>query len=777
MNGLVPTFGIDKYADKLERMLAFSPREMALVEDAILFGMGFGAAVLILAALFRRSPVAVVSFSLVALGGLVVGEMFGELDFVPPGTLVLILCLFCCSALLFTTATFRVARENPFIGALILVVIAGLLAVGGASAVGVIDGGGFARLGVAITVVLVLLFVVIELVRRDGPSLVVAPGVVMAALSPLAMSLAAGQTGEQSWLMTAMPVMLLSCGVFYAALAAQFTVTVDRSDVPMRVANVAPVAAGLGVGVPLLREVEDDVQAGDLVQPRRREPVPPEPAAQDMFAQEPVAQPAPAQDTAPAHEPQYGQGFPTRDAYQPPASQQGSQYAAAQPVSFAQVAGALDNPAEPVSAQWGGDVAGAGMMAATVADDEYVWDMMAEQEVKMGGAFADLFALHDGRTASPDVLRDMVDPASLHDFDEALLGGSEPRTGRFAFDATTARGDVVRLDGRRQVDQDGILMRVEIQVEKLAAASAAAAPLSVTRGDADMAPLTAGALVGGVVQALENGEIEAHFQPIVRLTDRKTIGFEALARWRKSDGTLAEAGSFIEEIVKEGHGLHLAQLVIDQAAAELSAWVTAEPGQGQFVSVNISATDLPKDGLADIIAAAVETYQLPAGALVVELTEDRIQASQSKAMAAAKSVRAAGASLAIDDFGVGYSTLNRLSKFKFDLVKLDKSVVEDLTKSKKKRSFIKAILSTAGKTGIPIIAEGIEDEETGDILRELGCDFGQGYLYGAPEPVNAHATPDPSTGQSAAAGHADQSVAELSQPAAPASTSRVGNLR
>jgi EAL domain-containing protein (putative c-di-GMP-specific phosphodiesterase class I) len=273
------------------------------------------------------------------------------------------------------------------------------------------------------------------------------------------------------------------------------------------------------------------------------------------------------------------------------------------------------------------------------------------------------------------------------------------------------------------------------------ARGAGAEPLVARKGRGrSAAPVDAGP---DAVAALEAGAIEAYFQPIVRLNDRRTVGFEALARWQLPNGEVRDAADFVPALVKAGRGVDLARTIIERAAAELSTWIAGEGAQGQFVSINISAADLPKDELADVIRAAVDTYRLPPGALVVELTEGRIQSSQSKALASAKAVRAAGASLAIDDFGVGFSTLSRLSKFHFDLVKTDRSVLEGIAGDKKRRSFLKAVLAAAAKSGSPVIAEGVEDEDTARLLEEMGCDFAQGFLFGKAEPLDGdYAAPE-----------------------------------
>lgn len=709
MMGLVPTFGIDSYATRVARLMAEAPREMPVVEGVVLAGLAAVAGLLIVVALFRRSAVAAVGFSFLALIGLVCALLFGRLSFVPEATQILLLCLAACAMLLFVTATIRVARDNPLVGILVLVGLAALLVIGVASGAGVIDGGPFMRLGLAATFGLTILCLLVELIRRDRASLVVAPGLIAIMASPVAMSMIANSAAG-SWLAVAAPIMLLAAGGVYAAVAALAVLAFGGAGATEAGAThpVSPTMTPM-VATPTaaFQEVAD-------------EPAPAAPMMQEVPAAEPEP-PMTAGPISPVDEPR-AHPEPVRHDYavapQPPA---------------------LNDAAEPVSAQWGRTDADAGF-GPLVASDEYVWDQMADQEVKAGDGFLGLFAIADGQAASPDQLRNAVAPGSLDQFDDQILGGPQPVTGRFDVELSTVDGARIRVEGRRQVDQDGILNRIEAVGQELAAAPVQPAPRSALAASA--APLAATRRRGrrsngqDLMTAFEAGEIRAHFQPIVRLADRVTVGFEALARWHQPDGSVVEAGDFVPELIKKGKGIDLVSLIVGQAARELADWIAAEPGQGQFVSVNIAASDLPKDELATIIKDAVSTYALPAGALVVELTEGRIKASQSKALAAAKSVRQAGASLAIDDFGIGYSTLGRLAKFNFDLIKTDRSLIADLS-GKKARRFMKTLLATAHKQGAPVIAEGVEDEETAAILTEMGCEFAQGFLFGRAEPLGA----------------------------------------
>ena len=170
------------YLDLLTQRFATAPREMALVETGLLWGLGGAALFFLAVTLLRRSAVAAVAFSLVTLTGLVIGMMVGRLDFLPPGTMVLILALYACAALLFLTASVRIARDNAVVGLLVLVTILGLVALGGASALGLYDAErwvAFALVGVAVFASLAVLF---DAARGDRSALLLTPGILLSAL-------------------------------------------------------------------------------------------------------------------------------------------------------------------------------------------------------------------------------------------------------------------------------------------------------------------------------------------------------------------------------------------------------------------------------------------------------------------------------------------------------------------------------------------------------------------------------------------------------------------
>ena len=694
----------ERYLDVLARRAVTAPRDFAGLENTLSWGLGGAAVLFLLTAVIRRSAGAAVSFSLLTLTALIAGIATGRLGFLPPGTASLILCLYACAALLFLTACVRVARDNPVVGAGLLITILGLVALGGASALGLAEAGGmigWALVGVAVFAVLCVLF---DLARGDRAALTLLPGVTLASLSPAPM-MAVGPGAP--WGQVAAPLVMLAGGTLLATLAAAFVAAPAAVPKPKKTrAGHAPSWADEHA---FFGEVgEGAVPAASLDAAPAPEPYArPEPYPQPV----PAARPAGTALFAPAV---IGGAAEAggRGSYEP------------EPLSPA------SPPAtDPASSRWGGtDTV---VPQARTAPDEYVWDAMASPEVRAGADALDAFGAASPEALPPEAIREALAPAALDAFDDGVLGGPDPRSGPFRVELPLADGRAVAMEGTRSVDADGILSRLAAQVTPVAAR-----PVAMMRAlDLD----------GDAAAALDRGEIGAHFQPIVRLSDRRTVGFEALARWTKPSGDTVDAQDFVPALIAAGRGLDLAERVADEAARELATWLGAQSGQGQFVSVNIAATDLDKKGLAALIGRVVEAHGLPPGALVVELGEDRIKASQGAALAAAKAVRQAGASLAVDDFGVGYANLGRLSKFRFDLVKTDRSLAAAAPTDKKARATLKSVIAVAHKAKMPVIAEGIEDEEAARVLEALGCDFGQGYLFGRPEPARGGTAPKADT--------------------------------
>ena len=235
-------------------------------------------------------------------------------------------------------------------------------------------------------------------------------------------------------------------------------------------------------------------------------------------------------------------------------------------------------------------------------------------------------------------------------------------------------------------------------------------------------------------QALQRGEIEIHYQPIMRLTDGTVAGFEALLRWRHHERGLIEPESFVPHAERTGLILPLGSLALKRAAADLRRWqhmFHQEPPL--FVSVNITWRQIADEDFAPELEAVLKSTGLAERTLRLEITESAVMAGAAAAEIALRRLHALGAGLAIDDFGTGHSSLSHLRRFPVDAIKIDKSF---LSASDKNGTILASIVALAHELGLQVVAEGVETEEDAKRLRALGCEYAQGYLFGAPLPAS-----------------------------------------
>ena len=231
--------------------------------------------------------------------------------------------------------------------------------------------------------------------------------------------------------------------------------------------------------------------------------------------------------------------------------------------------------------------------------------------------------------------------------------------------------------------------------------------------------------------ALERNEIEVDYQPIVRLSDRKLAGFEALMRWRRSDGVL-DPDSFIGVAEETGLIRELGSYVLKEAISRLGIWQrTFRPHEPLFVSVNISSAQLLNSDLVDDVQRLIEREELQPASLKLELTESLVVENLELAHKLLTRLKQMGVALACDDFGTGYSGLESLFRLPFDTVKIDRIFLEDES-GERNWMMIAAMLRLARDLGLEVVAEGIESDEQMERLSGLGCDYGQGFFIGPP---------------------------------------------
>ena len=231
--------------------------------------------------------------------------------------------------------------------------------------------------------------------------------------------------------------------------------------------------------------------------------------------------------------------------------------------------------------------------------------------------------------------------------------------------------------------------------------------------------------------ALERSEFVVHYQPRVRPNDGVVASAEALIRWQHPKRGLLYPGAFIELAESSGLIDGIGRRVLDAACKQMARW-RARGVRIERVSVNVSAIQLASGDLPRHVLAALERYGLPGDALELEVTESLLVGDVSAASAQLSELRRSGVTIALDDFGTGYSSLATLRKLPVDVMKIDRSFVTDLGSDEGALAVTRAIVALARSLRLKLVAEGIETEEQAAVLRSMGCDELQGYLFGKP---------------------------------------------
>jgi diguanylate cyclase (GGDEF)-like protein len=234
-------------------------------------------------------------------------------------------------------------------------------------------------------------------------------------------------------------------------------------------------------------------------------------------------------------------------------------------------------------------------------------------------------------------------------------------------------------------------------------------------------------------RAVAAGEVEPHFQPIVDLKTRRTIGFEALARWQDRDLGNVSPATFIPIAEERGIIGPLAQLVLRKATEAARGWPS-----DMFLSFNLSPSQLVDQNTGLQILSILSRTGFDPRRLEIEITETGLMTDPASAEKIVEDLRRVGIRVSLDDFGTGQSSLGRLREFHFDKLKIDRAFVSSIMEDKPSEHIIRAILAMCEGLGMDVVAEGIEDERQADRLNQFGCGGGQGYLFG--RPVNAEAT-------------------------------------
>ncbi len=227
------------------------------------------------------------------------------------------------------------------------------------------------------------------------------------------------------------------------------------------------------------------------------------------------------------------------------------------------------------------------------------------------------------------------------------------------------------------------------------------------------------------------------YQPIVDLVSGEMRGVEALLRWHHPDLGPVPPDVFIPLAEHGGSIQTLGWFVLDRACAQLAAWQREFPQHRLAIGVNVSVRQLDEAGFAQRVAALVAGHGIGADQVVVELTEQSLALDFETAVEVVAELRAIGVSVAVDDYGTGYSSLQYLHRFDADVVKIDRSFVANVVGSVHTQKIVRSVMHMAESLDLQSIAEGIETPEQLTIVQSLGCELGQGYLFSRPVPPDA----------------------------------------
>ena len=247
-------------------------------------------------------------------------------------------------------------------------------------------------------------------------------------------------------------------------------------------------------------------------------------------------------------------------------------------------------------------------------------------------------------------------------------------------------------------------------------------------------------LAHDLAEAITASQLVLYYQPIILLQNNTPVGFEALVRWQHPKLGMISPDEFIPLAEKTGLVHRIGEWVLERASTDWPSLRAFCVGKGQhqpFMSVNLSAPELCAPGVVQAIQDCLAQQAMSARELRIELTETAIVSSLEAVSTAIHALRALGVGIALDDFGTGYAGLGYLQTLPFSCLKIDKTFVQQMHDSGRSFHIVKSALELSRQLGLSTVAEGIEDEATANVLRDMGATYAQGYYFARPMPANA----------------------------------------
>lgn len=299
----------------------------------------------------------------------------------------------------------------------------------------------------------------------------------------------------------------------------------------------------------------------------------------------------------------------------------------------------------------------------------------------------------------------------------------------FAVEGITLRVDAsigIVLGGEHGEDADSLLQRADVAMYE---AKRQHLPWVVYAPERDEHTRERLQLVEELRDAIPRGDLLLHYQPKLDLASNRITGVEALVRWNHPSRGLLAPGEFLELAEQTGLIRPIGVVVLHQAIAQLAAW--QRDGLDVTVAVNLSASDLLDEKLPSFVAGLLHQYRARPWDLVVEVTEGALMLEPARRVL--HELRSLGCEIAVDDYGTGFASLGYLRDLPVTELKLDRSFLADIDDDERALAIVRSTIDLAHSLGLRMVAEGVEDEGTLELLRRLGCDHAQGFFIGRPK--------------------------------------------
>ncbi|NLI90505.1 MAG: EAL domain-containing protein [Epulopiscium sp.] len=237
-----------------------------------------------------------------------------------------------------------------------------------------------------------------------------------------------------------------------------------------------------------------------------------------------------------------------------------------------------------------------------------------------------------------------------------------------------------------------------------------------------------------IYTAYKNDEFISFYQPFIDLTSGEICGLEALMRRQKPTGEIIAPNQFIESLEETGLIIEVGFSLIEKICRQMRNWIDTY-GCCPPVSINLSPTQFKDEFFCEKLIAIIEKEKVPTNLITLEITESMLIEDVNRTVCILERLRSHGFTISLDDFGTGYSSLSYIQRFKINTIKVDMSFIRNIRKSQADQAIVKAIIMMAKALDLKTIAEGVETKEQVKIIKDLGCDIGQGFYWDKPMPA------------------------------------------